>query len=215
VAGATTTCTITNSRPGVDPGSEERGGWGRHICVQQQLRADISAYDRRTGSLTIANLAAGSSYSLSERVPPGWAQTSATCTNGTPAAITVAGGATTTCTITNTRLTVPDLTIRKIHAGNFRQGDTADTYTLTVANVGQGPTTGAVTVSDTLPAGLTATAIGGAGWSCVLATFTCTRSDVLAPGASYPVITVTASVAENPLVFSPVAGSPAFQTAIF
>ena len=166
-----------------------------------------------TGSLTIPGLAVGSSYSLTERVPPGWTQTSASCTNGTPAAITVAAGATTTCTITNTQMAVaaPDLTLGKSHAGNFRQGDTADAYTLTVSNAGQGPTTGAVTVSDTLPAGLTATAVGGTGWSCTLTPLTCTRADTLVSGAAYPVITVTVNVAEDPLVFSQVAGSPAFQ----
>src|SRR4029077_7135596 len=47
---------------------------------------------------------------------------------------------------------VADLTISKSHTGNFRQGDAADTYTLTVSNAGAGPTTGAVTVTDTLPA---------------------------------------------------------------
>jgi uncharacterized protein (TIGR03437 family) len=166
-----------------------------------------------TASLTITNLLPGSSYSVSEIVPSGWAQTSASCSNGTPAAITVAAGVTTTCIITNTKgaVAVPDLTIGKTHTGNFRQGDTADTYTLTVANAGQGPTTGAVTVSDTLPAGLTATAISGTGWSCVLATLTCTRSDALAAGASYPDTVVTVNVADNPLAFNPVAGSPAFQ----
>jgi hypothetical protein len=54
-----------------------------------------------------------------------------------------------------------------------------------------------VTVVDTLPAGLTATAISGTGWTCTLATLTCTRSDVLAPGASYPAITLTVSVASS------------------
>ena len=37
------------------------------------------------------------------------------------------------------------------------------------------------------------TALSGAGWTCTVAT-TCTRSDALAPGASYPPITVTTSV---------------------
>jgi uncharacterized protein (TIGR03437 family) len=106
---------------------------------------------------------------------------------------------------------VPDLTIVKSHAGNFRQGDPADTYTLTVANAGQAATTGAVTVSDTLPAGLTATAISGTGWSCTLAALTCTRSDALAAGASYPVITLTVSVANSGIAFNPVTGGPAFQ----
>jgi hypothetical protein len=54
-----------------------------------------------------------------------------------------------------------------------------------------------VTVTDTLPAGLTATAIGGTGWSCILGTLTCTRSDALGAGASYLAITVTVNVASN------------------
>lgn len=52
---------------------------------------------------------------------------------------------------------VPDLTVSKSHAGTFRQGDAADTYTIAVNNVGSGPTTAPVTVTDTLPAGLTPT----------------------------------------------------------
>jgi hypothetical protein len=52
-------------------------------------------------------------------------------------------------------------------------------------------------VTDTLPAGLTATGISGAGWICTLAPLACTRSDPLAPGASYPAITLTVDVAQN------------------
>ncbi len=88
----------------------------------------------------------------------------------------------------------PDLTITKSHVGNFTQGQIGATYTLTVGNSGGAPTSGTVTVTDTLPAGLTATAISGTGWSCVLGTLTCTRSDVLAPAGSYPPITVTVNV---------------------
>ena len=54
-----------------------------------------------------------------------------------------------------------------------------------------------MTVVDTLPAGLTATAVSGTGWSCTLATLTCTRSDALAAGASYPAVTVTVNVAST------------------
>ena len=60
-------------------------------------------------------------------------------------------------------------------------------------------------MADTLPVGLTATAISGTGWACTLATLTCTRSDALASGASYPAITLTVNVAGNaasPLVNS-------------
>jgi uncharacterized repeat protein (TIGR01451 family) len=92
----------------------------------------------------------------------------------------------------------PDLTIAKTHSGTAQQGRTGFTYTITVSNVGTTSTSGLVTVSDTLPAGLTATAFSGSSWSCVVgATSTCTRSDALANGASYPPITLTVNVASN------------------
>ena len=53
----------------------------------------------------------------------------------------------------------PDLTITKTHAGSFTQGQTGATYTITVSNAGGAPTSGTVTVTDTLPAGLTATGL--------------------------------------------------------
>src|SRR5260370_29095224 len=52
----------------------------------------------------------------------------------------------------------PDLTITKTHSGNFTQSQTGAAYTITVTNSRSGPTSGTVTVADTLPTGLTATA---------------------------------------------------------
>jgi uncharacterized repeat protein (TIGR01451 family) len=92
---------------------------------------------------------------------------------------------------------VPDLTIAKTHAGNFTQAQTGAAYTITVSNAGTSATFGMVTVTDTLPAGLTATAMTGTGWTCALSTLTCTRSDALASSASYPPITLTVNVAFN------------------
>ncbi|MGI5436832.1 hypothetical protein ACQEV4_04990 [Streptomyces shenzhenensis] len=89
----------------------------------------------------------------------------------------------------------PTLAIAKTHTGNFTQGKQS-TYTITVRNTGLGPTDGStVTVRDKLPRGLTARSITGTGWKCVRATLTCTRSDVLAPGDSYPPITLKVKVA--------------------
>jgi uncharacterized repeat protein (TIGR01451 family) len=102
--------------------------------------------------------------------------------------------------------TTPDLTIAKSHSGNFSVGQTGAAYTLTVSNSGHGPTSGTVTVTDTLPNGLTATAIAGTGWSCTLGTLTCSRTDALAATASYPPITLTVNVAAN-------ATSPVVNTA--
>src|SRR6185295_14769883 len=113
----------------------------------------------------------------------------------------ICGGETNTANDTATNPTtinqLPDLTIAKSHSGNFTQGQVGATYSITATNSGSAATSGTVTVVDTLPAGLTATAISGTGWSCVLGTLTCTRSDALAAGSSYPVITVTVTVANN------------------
>lgn len=91
-----------------------------------------------------------------------------------------------------------DLTIAKTHSDPFTQGDMGDTYTITVSNAaGVGPTAGTVNVVDTLPGGMTATAIAGTGWTCTLGTLTCNRSDALASGASYPAITLTVNVSAS------------------
>jgi uncharacterized repeat protein (TIGR01451 family) len=88
----------------------------------------------------------------------------------------------------------PDLALAITHIGSFTQGDTNATYTITVTNIGTAATVGAVSVTDILPAGLTATAIGGNGWDGNPDTLTCTRFDALAVGAGYSPITVTVSV---------------------
>ncbi|WP_174367791.1 S-layer family protein [Deinococcus sp. JMULE3] len=98
---------------------------------------------------------------------------------------------------TTTTVSVPDLTITKTHTGTWTQADLNRTYTLTVTNSGAAATTGTVTVTDTLPTGLKAYRISGTGWTCTLGTLTCTRSDSLAPGASYPPITLVVDVDTN------------------
>lgn len=93
--------------------------------------------------------------------------------------------------------TVPDLTVLSTHFHTFAPGQEGATYELTVTNIGGAPTSGVVTVSDTLPAGLTATAIGGDGWSCNLSILTCTRSSALAGSSSYPPVFVTVNVSSS------------------
>ena len=51
----------------------------------------------------------------------------------------------------------PSLTVTKSHTGNFTKGGTGS-YTITAGNIGTAPTTGVVTMTDTVPTGLTATA---------------------------------------------------------
>src|SRR5207245_8255063 len=83
---------------------------------------------------------------------------------------------------------VADLTISKSHTGTFNPGDSADVYTIVVGNVRAVPTDGStVTVTDTLPAGLTPTASDKGtinGWTVSFSgqTITATRSDVLNSG---------------------------------
>jgi uncharacterized repeat protein (TIGR01451 family) len=93
----------------------------------------------------------------------------------------------------------PDLTVSKTHTGNFRQGDVAEVYTITVNNVGAGASTGLVTVTDVLPAGLTAQAASGTGWTTniVGSTVTATRSDSLANAASFPPLLITVGVSNS------------------
>ncbi|MBN1191535.1 MAG: DUF11 domain-containing protein, partial [Dehalococcoidales bacterium] len=88
----------------------------------------------------------------------------------------------------------PDLTITKTHTGSFKRGQTGATYTITVTNNGTGPTIGTVTVNDSLPAGLHTAGLNGEGWTCDPVTLTCTRSDALAAGDSYPLISLTVNV---------------------
>jgi uncharacterized repeat protein (TIGR01451 family) len=88
-----------------------------------------------------------------------------------------------------------DLTIALSSTGNFFQGQTGATYTVTVSNAGPGSTTGTVTVTEAAPSGLSITVLSGAGWTC--SSSACTRSDALAAAASYPPISVIATVAAN------------------
>jgi uncharacterized repeat protein (TIGR01451 family) len=89
----------------------------------------------------------------------------------------------------------PSLSIAKTHSGNFVQGQQNAAYTVTVANAANaGPTSGTVTVTDTPASGLMLASMSGSGWTCGA---TCSRSDVLNPGSSYPPITVAVNVAPN------------------
>ncbi len=106
-------------------------------------------------------------------------------------------GASVSDTFILTVLPMPDLIVTKTHAGNFSQGQTGASFTLTVTNQGLGSSSGTVTLTDTLPAGLTATGLSGTGWTCTLGTLTCTRADVLAGNASYPPVTLTVDVSQT------------------
>ena len=89
-------------------------------------------------------------------------------------------------------MNVPDLAIGKTHSPDLSPG-LPSTYTITVGNVGAGPTAGTVTVTDTIEAGLTITGPAtGTGWICstLVTTITCNRPDPLAAGSNYPPISI-------------------------
>jgi pimeloyl-ACP methyl ester carboxylesterase len=90
------------------------------------------------------------------------------------------------------------VSIASSHAGSFAQGQNGAMYTVTVSNqAGAVPTSGLVTVTETVTSGLTLVAMAGTGWTCPSGGSTCTRNDALAAGSSYPAITVTVNVAAN------------------
>lgn len=95
-------------------------------------------------------------------------------------------------------LSQPDLTIRKSHTGNFTQGQLGAIYKLNVTNSGSAATSGAVvTVQDSLPTGLTVTALFGSGWTCNTLTISCTSAAIVPAGNSLPEITLAVNVASD------------------
>src|SRR6185295_5413118 len=179
------TVTVTDTLPtGLTATAISGTGWTCVLATLTCTRSDA--------------LAAGSSYPVITLTVNVASNAASSVTNS----VSVSGGGQTntsndSATDTTTVTQLPDMTIAKSHVGNFTQGQVGATYSITATNSGSAATSGLVTVVDSLPAGLTATAISGAGWSCVLGTLTCTRSDALAAGSSYPVITVTVTVANN------------------
>src|SRR5690606_38112663 len=95
-------------------------------------------------------------------------------------------------------IVAPQLAITKTHGDDFVVGSDG-IYTITVSNSGTSPTTGTLTVTDSLPAGLTYVSAAGGGWACTSGSpqeVTCTSTAALAPGAAAPQITLTVAVAE-------------------
>ena len=85
-----------------------------------------------------------------------------------------------------------DLSISKTHSGVFNEGDT-ESFSIDVSNAaGVSDEPGTITVTDTLPAGLTYVAASGTGWTCnaVIQDVTCTHVGPLAAGTSLPTITL-------------------------
>jgi RHS repeat-associated protein len=185
---ASTTATIA-ALPGANPGGPYSGTVGQTITFN-----GTGSTSPGGDPLTTFSWNFGDSSTATGATP-----THAYTTGGTFSVslmVTDATGGTNTATTTATISAPPVLRIFKSHSGSFTQGQLGAAYTLTVSNTaGAGPTSGAVTVTDTVPSGLTLISLAGTGWSCV--SNSCTRSDALAGGASYPSITSTVNVAAN------------------
>jgi uncharacterized repeat protein (TIGR01451 family) len=95
-----------------------------------------------------------------------------------------------------TTVQCPSLNVQKTHQGAFTQGQPGVAYTVTVSNGSSvAPTSGSVSVAETVPAGLFLVSMAGSGWICPAGGITCARSDPLNAGATYPAITVAMNVA--------------------
>ncbi len=151
-AGASETCTITNTKLGT-------------IIIQKETSPDGSAqsFTFDTNFKPAFELADGQQdtstdlmpaiYSVTEQSEDDWSS-SAVCSDGSPAnAINLAAGETVTCVFTNTS-TLADVSVMKsIDDSTPMRGQTI-TYTITASNAGPGVAANVV-VSDTMPAGLT------------------------------------------------------------
>jgi hypothetical protein len=157
------------------------------------------------GSVTLMSSSASGNQWYKDGNPIGSAtnQNYIATTSGDYTVVVTAGGCSSAPSAPTkvTVLSVADLTVTKTHIGNFKQTDTGKTYTIKVTNNGVSATSGTVTVTDNLPAGLTATAWGGTGWTnCTAvpvtgpATLTCDRSEALDNGRSYPDLILTVDV---------------------
>jgi uncharacterized repeat protein (TIGR01451 family) len=91
-----------------------------------------------------------------------------------------------------------DLAVAKSHTGEFVRGGTG-VFQIVVSNVSQEPSSGQITLTDSLPTGLIQKTVAGQGWSCQVngQTVICARSDALSPGASYPAISLEVNIALN------------------
>ncbi|GLW90394.1 hypothetical protein [Actinokineospora globicatena] len=96
-------------------------------------------------------------------------------------------------------MALADLTVSADNDGPWVAGGTG-TYTLSVsADLAHAQSDKLVTLTHTLPMGLTPTAADGDGWSCAISghRVVCLSSRTVAPGQSYPPVTVTVQVGRH------------------
>jgi uncharacterized repeat protein (TIGR01451 family) len=154
------------------------------------LNTTLGNGDSVTCVFTVANYAPAAGTSLTDTVTVGGHELA----GGTP----VSGSDTSTVQTRRPPTPGPDLAIVKnADLAKVKAGDTL-TYTLSVSNVGAGPTTGAVTVTDTVPGGLDLVSIsGGSAWTCGFSgqDITCSyNGGTVNPGDTLPDIAIVTTV---------------------
>ncbi|MBI1214672.1 MAG: DUF11 domain-containing protein [Alphaproteobacteria bacterium] len=114
--------------------------------------------------------------------------------------LTTAGSVSTANLFAEVPGAAPDLTIAKTHTpASFGEGSSTGYFTITPSNVGAQDTSGAITVVDTLPTGMTLKSTPtGTGWTCTGvagdSTSTCTSTDVISASGTGNVITLPVTV---------------------
>jgi uncharacterized repeat protein (TIGR01451 family) len=95
----------------------------------------------------------------------------------------------------------PDLAMSKGHSGSFVVGSNG-VYTFTVSNIGDMDISGPISVTDTLPIGLSFVSATGANWSCsaVSQTVTCNAGQLASGATSTITLTVAVGYASFPSV---------------
>jgi uncharacterized repeat protein (TIGR01451 family) len=189
--GDTVTCTFTNTQRGhiivkkvTDPVSDTTTSFTFTPSYNGG-----ATFVLKNGGTNDSGALVPSSYSVSEALLADWDQTGATCDNGkSPSRITLGAGQTITCTFTNTRQT-GTLTVNKVltpssDLGRFNlqiDGSTAGTG----GNVGDGGTTGAVTViTGTHTVG--ETAVTGTQLSIYVSSISCSDGTTVVASGSGP-----------------------------
>jgi hypothetical protein len=200
----------------VDPTGLPTGIYSRTVSVSSSAYANPVSYavllvvnDEGTGgpltlgpaSLTFSDVAATGSQNLNVTAPePTNFQVAAfeqTCGGNTWLSVSPSGSL--TASSVNTPLAVmvnrAGITTGTLCSGTISFLTASGVQTVgVVLEVGTpGPTSGLVTVTESMPQELTLVSMAGTGWDCS-AIPSCTRSDSLAGGAAYPPIVVTANV---------------------
>ena len=87
------------------------------------------------------------------------------------------------------------LSLSMSNPGNIYEGEIGVPYSIVVSNAqGASQSSGTVSVTEFMMAYGIESAMSGPGWSCSIASFTCTRSDSLSAGASYPPISLSVNI---------------------